>query len=97
MPWKTSLSLAGLIININECFTFVDLRQVFPFGSFPLKTYLPDGDIDLTVINHEDEEENLAKEICTILECANDLIYQVKDIEHIRAQVWKQNFLFKRL
>ncbi|KAH1245723.1 Poly(A) RNA polymerase cid14 [Glycine max] len=61
--------------------------KVFPFGSFPLKTYLPDGDIDLTVINHEDEEENLAKEICTILECANDLIYQVKDIEHIRAQV----------
>ncbi|KAK9920271.1 hypothetical protein M0R45_028829 [Rubus argutus] len=24
--------------------------EVFPFGSVPLKTYLPDGDIDLTAL-----------------------------------------------
>ena len=82
---------------INESFTSVDQLQVFPFGSFPLKTYLPDGDIDLTALSHEDEEEDLVRAVCNILKSEDDSEYQVKDIEHIRAQVWKQNFLFKRL
>ncbi|KAG4912509.1 hypothetical protein JHK82_053096 [Glycine max] len=61
--------------------------QVFPFGSFPLKTYLPDGDIDLTALSHEDEEEDLVRAVCNILKSEDDSEYQVKDIEHIRAQV----------
>ncbi|KAK8674823.1 hypothetical protein V6N13_032913 [Hibiscus sabdariffa] len=42
--------------------------EVFPFGSVPLKTFLPDGDIDLTALSHPNMEENLANYICSILQ-----------------------------
>ncbi|TKY73931.1 nucleotidyltransferase protein [Spatholobus suberectus] len=61
--------------------------EVFPFGSVPLKTYLPDGDIDLTALSHEDAEEDLAQAVCNILQSGDDPEYQVKDIQYIRAQV----------
>ena len=66
---------------------FVDHLQVLPFGSVPLKTYLPDGDIDLTALSHEDAEEDLAQAVCNILQSGDDPEYQVKDIQYIRAQV----------
>ncbi|XP_020212333.1 uncharacterized protein LOC109796896 isoform X2 [Cajanus cajan] len=61
--------------------------EVFPLGSVPLKTYLPDGDIDLTALSHEDAEEDLAHEVYCILQNGDDPEYQVKDIQYIRAQV----------
>ncbi|KHN28296.1 hypothetical protein glysoja_040176 [Glycine soja] len=61
--------------------------EVLPFGSVPLKTYLPDGDIDLTALSHEDAEEDLAQAVCNILQSGDDPEYQVKDIQYIRAQV----------
>lgn len=62
--------------------------QVFPFGSVPLKTYLPDGDIDLTAISHQNVEEDLARGVCSILEDEErDSEFQVKDVQYIRAQV----------
>ncbi|KAG4389894.1 hypothetical protein AAZX31_06G168700 [Glycine max] len=61
--------------------------KVLPFGSVPLKTYLPDGDVDLTTLIHEDAEEDLAQAICNILKSGDDSEYQVKDIQYIRAQV----------
>ncbi|RDY07030.1 hypothetical protein CR513_08906, partial [Mucuna pruriens] len=60
--------------------------EVFLFGSVPLKTYLPDGDIDLTALSHEDVEEDLAQAVCNILQSGDDPEYQVKDIQFIRAQ-----------
>jgi predicted nucleotidyltransferase len=57
------------------------------FGSVPLKTYLPDGDIDLTVLCHESVEEDLPQAVCNLLGSGEDLEYKVKDIQHIRAQV----------
>ncbi|CAN1858330.1 hypothetical protein LINPERHAP1_LOCUS42836 [Linum perenne] len=42
--------------------------EVFPFGSVSLKTYLPDGDVDLTVLSHPHIEEELAMGICDILQ-----------------------------
>lgn len=68
-------------------YLFVDHLQVFPFGSVPLKTYLPDGDIDLTVLTHEDVEEDLALRVCKTLQNGDDPEYQVKDVQYIRAQV----------
>ncbi|XP_022764860.1 uncharacterized protein LOC111310036 [Durio zibethinus] len=63
--------------------------EVFPFGSVPLKTFLPDGDIDLTaLISHQNLEENLARYICSILEDdQQDSDFLVQDVQYIRAQV----------
>ncbi|KAJ8771050.1 hypothetical protein K2173_023375 [Erythroxylum novogranatense] len=62
--------------------------EVFAFGSVPLKTYVPDGDIDLTVVTHKGMEEDLARDICSILKCdENDAEFQVKDVQYIQAQV----------
>ncbi|CAJ1974562.1 unnamed protein product [Sphenostylis stenocarpa] len=52
--------------------------QVLSFGSVPLKTYLPDGDIDLTALSHEATEEDLALTVCSILEKEDDPHYQVQ-------------------
>ncbi|KAK7317023.1 hypothetical protein RJT34_00902 [Clitoria ternatea] len=62
-------------------------NEVFTFGSVPLKTYLPDGDIDLTALSHENVEDDLARTVCSILESGDDPEYPIKDIQHIRAQV----------
>ncbi|XP_057475128.1 uncharacterized protein LOC130763261 isoform X2 [Actinidia eriantha] len=63
--------------------------KVFPFGSGPLKTYLPDGDIDLTVVCHRNTEEELATEMCNILQRAEIMHtdFVIKNVEYIRAQV----------
>ncbi|KEH35564.1 putative polynucleotide adenylyltransferase [Medicago truncatula] len=57
--------------------------EVFVFGSVPLKTYLPDGDIDLTVLSHESVEDDLVQAVCNLLESREE----VKDVQQIRAQV----------
>ncbi|XP_061368053.1 uncharacterized protein LOC133311053 isoform X2 [Gastrolobium bilobum] len=61
--------------------------EAFPFGSVPLKTYLPDGDIDLTALTYESTEEDLALAVCRMLENGAHSEYEVKDVQHIRAQV----------
>lgn len=62
--------------------------QVFAFGSVPLKTYLPDGDIDLMVLSHQNMEEELARGVCTLLQREElDPEFQVNDVQYIHAQV----------
>ncbi|KAE8655533.1 Melibiase family protein isoform 1 [Hibiscus syriacus] len=62
--------------------------EVFPFGSVPLKTFLPDGDIDLTALSHQNMEENLATYICNILQDnQHNSDFVVQDVQYIRAQV----------
>lgn len=62
--------------------------EVFPFGSVPLKTYLPDGDIDLTVLSHQNVEEDLARFVCKILENEDqDFKFEIKDVQYVPAQV----------
>ncbi|XP_055959997.1 uncharacterized protein LOC130014588 isoform X4 [Mercurialis annua] len=62
--------------------------QVLPFGSVPLKTYLPDGDIDLTTLCHQNAEEDLAREFCKILTYEEmDTESEVQDVRYIEAQV----------
>jgi len=64
--------------------------QVFPFGSVPLKTYLPEGDIDLTAFGGLNVEEALASEVCSVLEREDHnraAEFEVKDVQLIRAEV----------
>lgn len=64
--------------------------QVFSFGSVPLKTYLPDGDIDLTAFGCLNVEEALASDVCSVLEREDhnmDAEFVVKDVQLIRAEV----------
>ena len=40
---------------------------MFPYGSVPLKTYLLDGDIDLTALCSSNVEEALASDVHAVL------------------------------
>lgn len=64
--------------------------EVFPFGSVPLKTYLPDGDIDLTAFGGIPVEDALASDVCSVLEAEDrnrTAKFVVKDVQLIRAEV----------
>jgi hypothetical protein len=53
-----------------------------------LKTYLPDGDIDLTAFGPAISDENLANEVCAILKAEGqrkDSEFEVKDVQYIHA------------
>ncbi|KAM7268429.1 hypothetical protein ACFE04_010595 [Oxalis oulophora] len=72
---------------IGECLSC----QVFPFGSVPLKTYLPDGDIDLTAFSENHSMKvTWANELRDLLEkeekneCAE---FRVTDVQYIQADV----------
>ncbi|KAK2982423.1 hypothetical protein RJ640_026266, partial [Escallonia rubra] len=69
----------------HECVS----SNVFPFGSVPLKSYLTDGDIDLTAISYPNDEEDLARRICSILEAEEkeNLEFRVENVQYIHAQV----------
>lgn len=57
----------------------------------PLKTYLPDGDIDLTVLSSNTKlEETWAADLYNILkeeEQNDDAEFRVKEVQYIRANV----------
>ncbi|XP_024016664.1 uncharacterized protein LOC18026715 [Eutrema salsugineum] len=62
--------------------------EVFIFGSVPLKTYLPDGDIDLTVLTPQDKEEELATALRVMLEAEKgESDFRITDVQYIAAQV----------
>ncbi|XP_059659864.1 uncharacterized protein LOC132306489 isoform X2 [Cornus florida] len=64
--------------------------KVYPYGSVPLRTYLPDGDIDLTAISSPDVEEALARDVLAVLqgeEQNENAEYEVKDTQFIDAEV----------
>ncbi|ESW14042.1 hypothetical protein PHAVU_008G248100 [Phaseolus vulgaris] len=64
--------------------------EVFPYGSVPLKTYLPDGDIDLTALSCQNIEDGLVSDVRAVLhgEENNEAAeYEVKDVRFIDAEV----------
>ncbi|XP_057837260.2 uncharacterized protein LOC131047398 isoform X3 [Cryptomeria japonica] len=84
---------------IHKCFEC----QVFTFGSVPLKTYLPDGDIDLTAFSyHQSLKDTWANEVRDVLESeekSEHAKFHVKEVQYIQAEVDHligQNYLFKR-
>jgi molybdopterin-guanine dinucleotide biosynthesis protein A len=55
-----------------------------------LKTYLPDGDIDLATFGSACSDESLANEVRAILESEErrkDAEFEVKDVQYINAEV----------
>ncbi|XP_011001863.1 PREDICTED: uncharacterized protein LOC105109004 isoform X2 [Populus euphratica] len=72
---------------IMKCFPC----QVFTFGSVPLKTYLPDGDIDITVFTEsQDLKKTWADEVKDILqheEKSENAEFHVKEVQYIQAEV----------
>ncbi|KAK6927186.1 hypothetical protein RJ641_008905 [Dillenia turbinata] len=71
---------------IRRCLGF----EVFPYGSVPLKTYLPDGDIDLTALSNPNVEDSLASQVLNVLkgeEWNEAAAYEVKDVQFISAEV----------
>ncbi|KAL2541225.1 PAP/OAS1 substrate-binding domain superfamily [Abeliophyllum distichum] len=64
--------------------------ELFSYGSVPLKTYLPDGDIDLTAFGGANVEDKLANDIKSVLEEEERnraAEFVVKDVQLIRAEV----------
>ncbi|XP_073146368.1 uncharacterized protein [Henckelia pumila] len=64
--------------------------DVFPYGSVPLKTYLPDGDIDLTVLRDPSAGESLPHDVFAVLrgeERNENSEYQIHDTQFIDAEV----------
>ncbi|KAG0584921.1 hypothetical protein KC19_3G244400 [Ceratodon purpureus] len=74
---------------IGKCFNFH--VQVETFGSVPLKTYLPDGDIDLTALSvHTDLKETWALDVVKALKAVEEdagAQFRVKDVQYIQADV----------
>ncbi|TKY56598.1 Poly(A) RNA polymerase cid14 [Spatholobus suberectus] len=66
------------------------ISKVFPYGSVPLKTYLPDGDIDLTALSCQNIEDGLVSDVRAVLhgeEINEAAEYEVKDVRFIDAEV----------
>lgn len=67
------------------------MLQVFTFGSVPLKTYLPDGDIDLTAFsNSANLKDSWASEVRDMLEIEEkneNAEFHVKEVQYIQAEV----------
>ncbi|MFS7902961.1 putative PAP/25A-associated, polymerase, nucleotidyl transferase domain-containing protein [Helianthus anomalus] len=64
--------------------------EVFPYGSVPLKTYLPDGDIDLTVLSSPNVDDHLPREVLRVLqeeEQFGNSEFELKDTQFIDAEV----------
>ncbi|GLT79760.1 hypothetical protein SLA2020_512370 [Shorea laevis] len=65
--------------------------KVFTFGSVPLKTYLPDGDIDLTTFSDNiNLKETWAHQVRDMLENEEkneNAEFRVKEVQYIQAEV----------
>lgn len=65
--------------------------QVNTFGSVPLKTYLPDGDIDLTIVSRDPRlKDSWANSVRSTLEKAQknkEAKFLVTDVQYINAEV----------
>ncbi|XP_054783579.1 uncharacterized protein LOC129290712 isoform X2 [Prosopis cineraria] len=72
---------------IMQCFPC----QVFTFGSVPLKTYLPDGDIDLTAFsksqNLKDTWAHQVRDMLENEEKSENAEFRVKEVQYIQAEV----------
>ncbi|RDY14753.1 hypothetical protein CR513_00126, partial [Mucuna pruriens] len=72
---------------IMKCFPC----QVFTFGSVPLKTYLPDGDIDLTAfsksLNLKDAWAHQVRDMLENEEKDENAEFRVKEVQYIQAEV----------
>lgn len=92
-PEESSARLMMLFFNFTStllCKCYFGL-QVFTFGSVPLKTYLPDGDIDLTAFSkNQTLKETWAHQVRDMLENEEkneNAEFHVKEVQYIQAEV----------
>ncbi|KAM7256026.1 hypothetical protein ACFE04_011767 [Oxalis oulophora] len=94
-PTKNSLRKRQHMIEYVQAFIRDTLGvEVFPYGSVPLKTYLYDGDIDLTAFCSPEMEPTLYSDVFAIMkrqECNQDRSnwFRVMDVKGIDAEVCK--------
>ncbi|CAA7406214.1 unnamed protein product [Spirodela intermedia] len=90
-PTKLADEGRGKIVeHVRSLIKGVADAEIFPFGSVPLKTYLPDGDIDLTVIIRQGNEDSLSKNVLAVLqdrEQKGSSQLEIKDVQYINAEV----------
>ncbi|KAJ9563391.1 hypothetical protein OSB04_008551 [Centaurea solstitialis] len=86
-----SLSEKCKILAVGFASLIPFMLQVFTFGSVPLKTYLPDGDIDLTAFsNSANLKDSWASEVRDMLETEEkneNAEFRVKEVQYIQAEV----------
>ncbi|GMP61187.1 hypothetical protein CsSME_00023741 [Camellia sinensis var. sinensis] len=72
------------------CIRNLTIQHVFTFGSVPLKTYLPDGDIDLTAFsNNQNLKDTWANQVRDMLkneEKNENAEFRVKEVQYIQAE-----------
>eukprot|EP00198_Chlamydomonas_reinhardtii_P004682 XP_001694018.1 predicted protein [Chlamydomonas reinhardtii] len=82
---------------VKRCFAPHDVTAV-PFGSVPLKTYLPDGDIDLSIYSYSSRAQSLKDQLrdtwaTTLQLCLEDeannphAAFKVANVQVIHAEV----------
>ncbi|KAL3693060.1 hypothetical protein R1sor_006711 [Riccia sorocarpa] len=75
---------------ICKCFPCSPCK-VFTFGSVPLLTYLPDGDIDLTIVSQDpslkDTWANVVRSTLERTERSQDAEFRVREVQYIHAEV----------
>ncbi|XP_071719771.1 uncharacterized protein [Rutidosis leptorrhynchoides] len=79
-----------VIESVQKLIRYKLRLEVFPYGSVPLKTYLPDGDIDLTVLSTPNLNENLPREVLRVFqeeERNGNTEFEIKDTQFIDAEV----------
>lgn len=91
-PSKRSEESRKAVINYVKRLIERELDcKIFSFGSVPLKTYLPDGDIDLTAISqHHGLNDDWAKKVSAVLEREEHIYnseFHVKEVKWISAEV----------
>ncbi|KAI5069033.1 hypothetical protein GOP47_0015334 [Adiantum capillus-veneris] len=89
-PSKYSEECRKDVINYVKSLLETEIRcKVFSFGSVPLKTYLPNGDIDLTAIGSPPQRDQKhhawAEAVCEVLEREERI--HVKEVKCIHAEV----------
>ncbi|KAK2444259.1 PAP/OAS1 substrate-binding domain superfamily [Trifolium repens] len=88
---KSEIHRNNVVSYIKDLITNHVPCQVFPFGSVPLKTYLPDGDIDLTVFGiNQILPETFIPKILQKLESEinnESAKFRVKEVQFIQAEV----------
>ncbi|KAL2511297.1 nucleotidyltransferase [Abeliophyllum distichum] len=89
---EETFELVKLKAKLSHCSSGrLSLVRVCTFGSVPLKTYLPDGDIDLTAFSHDQNlKDTWASQVRDMLESEekNDSAeFHVKEVQYIQAEV----------
>jgi hypothetical protein len=86
-----TVALAGWkFLTLTQRIDLSFYLQVFTFGSVLLKTYLPDGDIDVAAFGNSEELKdiwaNLVRDVLEREEKSENAEFRVKEVQYIQAE-----------